>query len=240
MRARRSSSLALAAALALVTACSDEPAKRLPPPPPGAFVAPGVRSNDPAIAAIQDYIDRNTQSRRIDKSVPGWRLSTPMRPKVTFLPSTTYVWTIDTEFGPIQVKLRTNTAPEHAANAIYLTLLGFYDGLAVHRIVPGKALETGDPADDGKGGPGYAFSPETSDAKHDQRGLVSAVSLGDSTDDSKFRITFGPDATILPTSTIFGDVENGLDALAKLEALGTADGRPQRHVTIQRARISIR
>ena len=226
------------AAFGLLVACGD--GRSDPPPPPGVVVQPIVRSTEPAIATIQAYIDRNQQAKRPDKSKPEWRLETPMRPKVTFSATKAYVWTLETEFGPIQIKLRTDTAPEHAANAIYLTLLGFYDGLSIYRIAPGKALETGDPADDGKGGPQYAFSPETRTAKHDRRGLVSAVSLGDSTDDSKFRITFAADPTILPISTIFGDVENGFDALKKLEELGTPEGRPKRHVTIRRATISIR
>jgi cyclophilin family peptidyl-prolyl cis-trans isomerase len=221
-----------------ITGCKDEPAK--PPPSPGTFVLANVRSTEPAIAAIQDYIERNLQSRRIDRTAPDWRLSTPMRPKVSFSASRTYVWTLDTEFGAVQIRLRADTAPEHVANVVYLTLLGFFDGLAIHRIVPGKALETGDPAEDGKGGPGYAFSPETNAAKHDRRGLVSAVSMGDSTDDSKFRITFAADSSIPAHSTLFGDVESGLEVLQKIESLGSPDGKPTRHIAIRTARISIR
>lgn len=210
------------------------------PPPPGTVVSPTVRSGDTAVAKIQEYIERNAQAKRPDKSAPAWRTALPMRPKVAFESARAYIWILETEFGPVQVRLLAGAAPEHAANAIYLSLLGFYDGLSIHTIVPGKALESGDPADDGKGSPGYAFSPEATAAKHDRRGIVSALSQGPSTDDSKFRIMFGPDPSIDPRSTVFGEVENGFDALQRIEALGTPDGRPKRHVAIRRATIAIR
>lgn len=238
MRLRRTARASFATVFLAVGGCGA--GEDAPPPPQGRVVLAGTRSSDPAIGSIQAYIDRNAQSRRPDRSSADWRLSTPMRPSVTFSPSATYVWTLETDAGSIQIRLRTGEAPEHAANAIYLSLLGFYDGLAIHTIMPGRALETGDPADDGKGSPGYAFSPETRAARHDRRGLVSAVSLGDSTDDSKFRITFGADASILPLSTIFGDVERGLEVLKKLEELGTPSGKPKSRVTIRRAIVSLR
>jgi cyclophilin family peptidyl-prolyl cis-trans isomerase len=84
------------------------------------------------------------------------------------------------------------------------------------------------------------MSPEPGGAKHDRRGLVSAISHGPSTDDSKFRIAFGPDPTIDPVCTIFGEVEAGLDTLKKLEDLGSADGKPTKHVAIRKATLSIR
>lgn len=238
MRSRPTALSLIAAALLAIAGCGAN--DDAPPPPRGAVVQPNTRSPDAAIASIQAYIERNAQARRPDRSSPDWRLSIPMRPSVTFAPGTTYVWSLETDVGSIQVRLRTDTAPEHAANAIYLALMGFYDGLVIHTIKPGLALETGDPADDGKGGPGYAFSPETKTATHDRRGLVSAVSLGDSTDDSKFRITLGADASILPISTIFGDVERGLDVLKALEDLGTPSGKPSKRVTIRHVTVSLR
>lgn len=220
--------------------CSDGPSKPPPPAPPGARVVPTVRSTDRGVARVQEHAERKSQANEINKTARDWRFHVPMRPNVEFDASKSYIWTLATEFGPIQIKLRADNAPEHTSNAIYLTLIGFYDGLAIHKIVPGKALETGDPAEDGKGSPGYAFSPEIRDNTHDKAGLVSAISLGDSTDDSKFRITFGPDPTIDPLSTIFGDVENGFDVLKKIEALGTPGGRPSQRVIILKASISIR
>jgi len=229
--------LATAVFLVAMAGCGE---KDVPPPPIGKVVDPAVRSSDPGVSRIQEYAERATQGKRIDKSAADWRLHLPMRPHTAFEPGRNYVWTLSTDVGPIQIRLRAATAPEHTANVVYLTLIGFYDGLAIHTIVPGKGLETGDPAEDGKGSPGYAFSPESKDNKHDRAGLVSAISLGDSTDDSKFRITFAADPAVAPVCTIFGEVEAGFETLKKLEALGTPQGRPSKHVTIQKATISIR
>ena len=224
-----------------LAACGDDAPKATPPPPPGVAVVPTVRSTDPAISKVQDYIDRRSQSKDIDKSSPEWRSHLAIRPKITtFDPSKAYVWTLVTDVGSLQIRLRAAEAPDHVAAVAYLTLLGFYDGLVIHTIVPGRALESGDPADDGKGSPGWAISPESSDAKHDRRGLVSAVSHGPSTDDSKFRVTFAADPALDPVCTIFGEVETGLDTLKKLEALGSPGGKPTKRVTILKATLSIR
>lgn len=240
---RRRLTLRAAALVAgtLLVGCGDGPSKASPPPPPGVAVVPTVRSGDAAVSKVQEYIDRRSQSKDIDKSNPEWRSRLAMRPKVSnFDVAKTYVWTLDTEVGPLQIKLRPGQAPDHVAAVVYLTLLGFYDGLSIYGIVPGKALESGDPADDGKGSPGWAISPEPNDAKHDRRGLVSTVSHGPSTDDSKFRITFAADATLDPVNTIFGEVEAGFDTLKQLEELGAPDGKPKRRVTIRKATLSIR
>ncbi len=230
------------AAGTFLAGCGDGSSKLAPPPPPGVPVVPSVRSTDPAVSKVQEYIERRSQMKDgIDKSNSDWRLHLPMRPKVTTFDATkAYVWTLVTDVGPLQVRLRTAEAPDHAAAVAYLTLLGFYDGLAIHTIRPGKAFESGDPADDGKGSPGWAMSPEPSGAKHDRRGLVSAVSHGPSTDDSKFRVTFGADSGLDPVCTIFGEVEAGLETLKRIEELGSPDGKPTKRVTIQKATLSIR
>lgn len=245
MRTEPGPILRFAASLALVAAlsgCGDDAPKASPPPPPGAAVAPSIRSTDPAVAKVQEYVDRRTQSKDdIDKSRPDWRLRLPMRPKITnFDPAKAYVWTLATEVGSLQIRLHATQAPDHVAAVAYLTLLGFYDGLSIYSIVPGKALESGDPADDGKGSPGWAMSPEVNGLKHDRRGLVSAISHGPSTDDSKFRITFAADPSLDPLCTVFGEVEAGLETLKALEALGSAGGRPSKRVTITKATLSIR
>lgn len=230
----------VAGALAVAVGCGNDSPKPVPTPSPGVLVVPTVRSTDAGIARIQEYVERRTQANDIDTKKPEWRTRLPLRPSVQLDAAKAYVWTLTTDAGSLQIRLRADRAPSHVATVVYLTLLGFFDGLSIHTIVPGKALESGDPADDGKGSPGFALSPEASDAKHDRRGLVSAVSQGPSTDDSKFRITFAADPSLDPINTIFGEVEAGLDILGKLEALGTASGRPSTRVTILKATISIR
>ena len=86
-----------------------------------------------------------------------------------------------------------------------------------------------------------AARPEIDPAlKHDRRGLLSAVSLGPSTDDSKFRITFAADASLDQFETVYGELVEGMGVLDKIEALGTESGEPTKPVTIQSATLTVR
>lgn len=62
--------------------------------------------------------------------------------------------------GKIVVELMPNYAPNTVANFISLAQSGFYDGVIIHRIVPGFVIQGGDPDGTGMGGPGYAIKGE--------------------------------------------------------------------------------
>ena len=53
-------------------------------------------------------------------------------------------------------------APNTVGNFIELANGGFYDGLGFYRLVAGRFIQTGDPLEDGTGGPGYAIKGEFS------------------------------------------------------------------------------
>ena len=55
-----------------------------------------------------------------------------------------------------------SAAPNTVANFVELAKAGFYDGLEIHRVVPGVLIQTGDPAGDGTGGAGYYIHGEFS------------------------------------------------------------------------------
>jgi cyclophilin family peptidyl-prolyl cis-trans isomerase len=212
--------------------------------PAGEKVARGwtKRSSDAAVAAIQQKIERWLSEKRIDPSKEDWRRSLPLRPTVEFDPKKEYDWNLDTSEGILRLRLRPATAPEHVANLLYLTLLGFHDGLPLHSIVPGKSAEGGSPTPDGQGSPGYALTGPEKDANttHDRAGLLSAVGLGPSTDGSRFRLTFGPDPSLDEFGTIHGEVFEGRDVLEKIEALGTPSGQPTKPVVVRSAWITVR
>ena len=83
----------------------------------------------------------------------------------------------------------------HVGSTIYLTHLGFYDGVPFHRVIPGFMAQGGDPTGSGRGGPGYKYAGEF-DPKvtHDKPGLLSMANAGPGTDGSQFFITFVPHA----------------------------------------------
>jgi cyclophilin family peptidyl-prolyl cis-trans isomerase len=203
-------------------------------------------SSDAGVASIQRQIRRRVASGEIDPSKPNWlKEKLPLRPTAKFDAAKTYFWVLDTSEGTLRIRLRPGTAPEHVSNVVYLSLLGFFDGLPFYSVVPGKSAASGDPRGDGTGSPGFTLTGPELDpaAKHDRRGLVSAVSLGPGTDDSKFRILFAPDSSLDEHGTIFGEVVEGdaaSDVLARIEGLGTPEGDPTKPVFIRSATLVVR
>lgn len=61
---------------------------------------------------------------------------------------------LDTDVGELTMKLDPRAAPAAATRLLELAKEGFYDGLAVHRVVPGFVVQFGDKRGDGTGGAG--------------------------------------------------------------------------------------
>src|SRR5262249_9219063 len=59
-----------------------------------------------------------------------------------------------TDAGPFSITLDPSIAPVAVTRFADLARAGFYDGIVVHRVVPGFVVQFGDPGGDGFGGPG--------------------------------------------------------------------------------------
>ena len=59
----------------------------------------------------------------------------------------------DTDIGPLTITLDPALAPAIVARAVALVKSGYYDGVVVHRVVPGYVTQFGAPFGDGYGGP---------------------------------------------------------------------------------------
>jgi cyclophilin family peptidyl-prolyl cis-trans isomerase len=192
--------------------------------------------SDPAIAEIDKFI----ADQKIDKSNPKWKESLPKPPKATFPKDKHYTWVLETNKGTIKIALKPDVAPMHVSSTIYLTKLGFYDGLVFHRVIPGFMAQGGDPMGVGMGGPGYKYEGEFSEsAKHDKPGVLSMANAGPGTVGSQFFITFGPTPHLDMRHTVFGEVTDGMDVLKKLEAAGSPSGKPSESLTITKATIIV-
>jgi cyclophilin family peptidyl-prolyl cis-trans isomerase len=132
-------------------------------------------------------------------------------------------------------------APMHVSSTIYLTRLGFYDGVIFHRIIPNFMAQGGDPTGTGRGGPGYSYGGEVdSKARHDRGGLLSMANAGPGTDGSQFFLTFVATPWLDGKHTLFGEVVEGKETLERMEKLGTrGSGRPRARVEIKTARVSV-
>ena len=192
--------------------------------------------NDVAIAAI----DRFIAEQSIDRNQAGWKTSLPQPPKVEFDASKRYFWNVATNVGDIKVQLMPDIAPMHVSSTIYLTRLGFYDGVIFHRVITGFMAQGGDPLGQGTGGPGYDYDGEFSNsARHDRPGLLSMANAGPGTDGSQFFLTFVPTPHLDDKHTIFGEVVEGMETVQQLEKGGSSSGRTSAELLMNTTTISL-
>jgi len=197
-----------------------------------------------AVTLMRERIERLRESGRIDTDRDGWRTRLPKFEPEAFAAGGTYQWILETSEGKITAELYPDEAPEHVRNVMYLTLLGFYDGLNFHRIIPGFMAQGGCPVGRGTGGPGYTVNLEVSrDRLHRGPGVLSmARSQQRNSAGSQFFITFADARSLDMQYSVFGQVVEGLEVVKELETAGNPDPRangvpPRKTITIDRARV---
>lgn len=201
-------------------------------------LAPGaVAQTDPAIAAIDAFIAKSN----VDKSNPQWKTRLTKPPQVSFSKGVSYQWRLDTTEGTMVLDLYPEVAPMHVSNAIFLSRIGFYDGISFHRVIPGFMAQGGCPLGTGTGGPGYEFDGEFSPrVRHDSKGILSTANRGPGTDSSQFFICFGPTPHLNDRHTIYGKLSSGMETLDKLASFGSPGaGRTSKPLLINRATIIV-
>jgi len=206
---------------------NSSPEKNLSPPVP----------HVPAFEVIGAYVDEHPP----DRSDPGWKTRVPRPPPPpVFDPSRTYFWYLRTSEGALKIELKPDWAPQRVSTTIYLTELGFYDGLAFHRIIPKFMAQGGDPLGTGTGNPGFGYAVETSrKGRHSKRGVVSMANSGPRSEGSQFFILFDAAEHLDGKHTVFGQVVEGLGTLRAMENYGSEDGKPKKIVVIRRAEILV-
>jgi cyclophilin family peptidyl-prolyl cis-trans isomerase len=173
------------------------------------------------------------------KKSKAWRTKLSAPAMMRFEAGTEIFWILKTNKGTITLKLMPEVAPMHVSSTIYLTDMGFYDGLIFHRVIPGFMAQGGCPLGTGAGGPGYQYAGEFSpQVRHDRPFLLSMANAGPNTDGSQFFVTFAPTPHLDGRHTIFGEVVEGQDVVKKLERAGTyPSGKPSEKLVIKKATI---
>jgi FKBP-type peptidyl-prolyl cis-trans isomerase len=106
----------------------------------------------------------------------------------------------------------------------------FYDGLKFYHIVPNAMVQTGDPKNDGTGGPGYTVPDECTPAlRHGAPGVLSMENNGSGTNGSRFFIALAPLPRLDNINTVFGHVVGGMKVVKAI-----AEGDRIESVTIVR------
>ncbi|MCB9876263.1 MAG: peptidylprolyl isomerase [Planctomycetes bacterium] len=185
-----------------------------------------VTANDPAVKAIDEFIKKS----KVDQGKPGWRTALAEPPKQTFSKDHDYLWHVETGEGKLVIRYLPDAAPMHVTSGIYLSRLGYYDGIGFHRIIPGFMAQGGCPNTESKdkkaawgtGGPGFFMDGEfIGKLSHNRAGLLSMANTGrPKSEGSQFFITFGPTQMLDGKYTIWGEVVDGKETLKALEKKG--------------------
>ncbi|HVZ39339.1 MAG TPA: peptidylprolyl isomerase [Candidatus Kapabacteria bacterium] len=170
---------------------------------------------------------------------------------VPAVPVATYLATISTSMGDIDVELYGNDAPKTVKNFVELARKKYYDGIAFHRVIPGFMVQTGDPNSRdmkdrsgwGQGGEsiyGKTFEDELNPATPSFRrgyaeGVLAMANAGPNTNGSQFFIVLSAEgaAHLQPNYTIFGFVRNGMDVVRKIGETGRMGEQPEQPATIK-------
>ena len=123
---------------------------------------------------------------------------------------------IETTKGTIEIELAVLDAPLTARNFTALAAKGFFNGLAIHRVVPNFVVQDGDPRGDGSGGPGYSIRDELNDRPY-LRGTVGMALSWRDTGGSQFFITHSPQPHLDGRYTAFGHVVNGMEVVDRIQ-----------------------
>ncbi len=195
-----------------------------------------------ALSEIETFISAQEKEGNIDKSKANWRTRLPKFPEAAFGEGGHYEWVIETSEGTMTAELNREAAPEHVRNILYLSRLGYYDGLNFHRIIPGFMAQGGCPLGNGYGSPGYTVNLEVDrDVLHKGPGILSmARSQNPNSAGSQFFITFGSTPQLDGQYSVFGKVTEGLDVLKKLEAAGNPRSNgvpPLKNITIDKTTV---
>jgi cyclophilin family peptidyl-prolyl cis-trans isomerase/HEAT repeat protein len=123
---------------------------------------------------------------------------------------------IQLDKGTIEIELAITDAPLTSANFMDLARKGFFNGIAIHRVVPDFVVQDGDPRGDGEGGPGYTIRDELNQLPY-LRGTVGMALDWKDTGGSQFFITHSPQPHLDARYTTFGRVVNGIELVDRIE-----------------------
>ena len=123
---------------------------------------------------------------------------------------------VETDKGTIEIELTIVEAPLTVSNFVTLARKGFFNGVAIHRVVPDFVVQDGDPRGDGEGGPGYTIRDELNQQPF-LRGTVGMALDWKDTGGSQFFITHSPQPHLDARYTVFGHLVNGIEVVDRIQ-----------------------
>ncbi len=167
-----------------------------------------------AAALLRDQGVTSGSDTTIRPAVPGRAVDTPEWLALVSPPFSPRAF-IETDRGTIEIELAVLDAPLTVDNFVTLARTGFFNGIAIHRVVPDFVVQDGDPRGDGEGGPGYTIRDELNQRPY-LRGTVGMALDWEDTGGSQFFITHSPQPHLDARYTVFGHVVNGMDVVDRI------------------------
>lgn len=125
---------------------------------------------------------------------------------------------LNTNRGLIVLELDPSIAPNTVNNFVYLAQHKFYDGMKFYRVVPDFVIQTGSPAGNTSGGPGYQFNDEPVKGNYTQGCVAMARTSNPNTNGSQFFICTANDTSKLQKQyNLFGHVVQGINIALKIQ-----------------------
>src|SRR5262249_54272013 len=115
---------------------------------------------------------------------------------------------LDTKYGRVVIKLRSDLAPKHAERIKLLTREKFYDNAPFHRVIAGFMAQTGDGArGNGTGSSKYPDVPAEFSNVPFKRGIVGMARTSDpNSANSQFFIVYADASHLNGQYTVVGEV----------------------------------
>jgi cyclophilin family peptidyl-prolyl cis-trans isomerase len=134
----------------------------------------------------------------------------------------TYDAVFHTNYGNFTIQLFASQSPHTVNNFVFLARHQFYNGDKFFRIIQPFMIQTGDPTNQGTGGPGYQFADELPVKQPYSPGIVAMANAGANTNGSQFFICTGAQSSGLnqsPNYTQFGKVISGMKSVLAIAAV---------------------
>lgn len=150
---------------------------------------------------------------------------------------------VETSMGAITLEFFPDRAPNHVRNFLRLAQSGVYNGTAFHRVAKGFVIQGGylptrtEPLDDRQQGYVKPLQPEFSKTTHETGILSMARGEDPASATTSFFIVTAPSPGIDGQYTVFGRVVEGLDVVAKIEAVPVNGETPVTRVDVARVRV---
>lgn len=146
----------------------------------------------------------NVPSSATETETETWSATPPKSLRVQF----------ETDVGPLSLTLWGNVSPFATARFAELVGSGFFDGMLVHRVVPGFVTQFGDPDGDGFGGPDLAPLRDQTSTDAFDPGSVGVALAGRDTGISQFFVTLREAPHLAGQYSQIGKADPGWERLA--------------------------